>query len=373
MPDHSLASAVIPLRFESWMEVAEQNEAETNDALIRTLTGISETTLRHTGHATRGVHAKSHGVLRGALTVPDGLPAVLAQGLFARPGRYALAMRFSTLPGDMLDDSVSTPRGLALKVIGVDGSRLPGSESDTTQDFVMVNGPAFVAPTAATFLSSLKLLASTTDKAPGLKKALSAVARGTEAVIEAFGGKSATVITMGGHPETNILGETFYSQAPILFGPYVAKVCIAPVLDLAALTGAPIDAGADPNALRTAVSAHFKAHGGEWEVRIQLCTDLETMPIEDASVAWPEDASPYVTVARLFAPPQDSWSADNIAAIDEGMAFSPWHGLAAHRPLGGIMRARRTTYSSSAHFRSERNHCPIHEPRAVGSEAPSDS
>ncbi len=61
--------------------------------------------------------------MRGTMTVLDGLPAQLAQGLFAKPGQYDVAMRFSTLPGDILDDSVSTPRGLAVKVIGVQGAR----------------------------------------------------------------------------------------------------------------------------------------------------------------------------------------------------------------------------------------------------------
>src|SRR5258708_6928935 len=41
-------------------------------------------------------------------------------------------MRFSTIPGDILDDSVSTPRGLAIKVIGVEGERLEGSEARST-------------------------------------------------------------------------------------------------------------------------------------------------------------------------------------------------------------------------------------------------
>lgn len=354
-----------PLRFAPSMEVAADDEAATNDGLIETLAKISQTVFDHSGHAARSVHAKSHGVLRGELVVADGLPPELAQGLFAHPGRYDIAMRLSTLPGDILDDSVSTPRGLAVKVIGVEGARLPGSEGDATQDFVMVNGPAFAAPTPAKFLGSLKMMAATTDKAEGAKKALSAVARGTESLIEAFGGKSPTITTMGGHPETNILGETFYSQVPILYGDYIAKFSVAPVFDLSALTGAPIDSSANPNALRDAVSAHFAAHGGEWDFRIQLCTDIEAMPIEDASVVWPEDKSAYVTVARLKAGPQDTWSADGIEAIDEGLAFSPWHGLAAHRPLGGVNRARNTTYVSSAKFRSEHNGCPIHEPRAA--------
>ncbi len=352
-----------PLRFVPSMEVPEPDEAETNAGLIEAMGKVSKTTFEHSGHATRSVHAKSHGVLRGTLVVPAGLPPTLAQGLFARPGEYDAVLRLSTLPGDILDDSVSTPRGLAVKIIGVEGPRLPGSESDTTQDLVLVNAPAFSAPTPAKFLGNLKMIAATTDKAEGAKQALSAAARGAEAVIEAFGGKSATIVTMGGQPATSILGETFYSQVPVLYGDYIAKIAVAPVFDLSALTGTPIDY-ATPNALRDAVSAHFKAHGGEWDVKVQLCTDLETMPIEDASVAWPEDASPYVTVARLKVGPQDSWSPEGIAAIDDGLAFSPWHGLAAHRPLGGVMRARNTTYTSSAGFRASHNGCPIHEPKA---------
>ena len=356
------AHAATPLRFSPDMEVPAPDEAETNAALIETMGRISRTTFEHSGHAIRSVHAKSHGVLRGTLVVHPDLPPTLAQGLFARAGEYEAVLRFSTLPGDILDDSVSTPRGLAVKIIGVEGPRLPGSESDTTQDFVLANAPAFSAATPDKFLKNLKLLAATTDKAEGAKQALSAAARGAEAVIEAFGGKSATIVTLGGQPATSILGETFYSQVPILYGDHVAKIAVAPVFDLSALTGTPVDT-ANPNALRDAVAAHFKAHGGEWDVRVQLCTDLDAMPIEDASVAWPEDASPYLTVARLKVGPQDSWSPEGVAAIDEGLAFSPWHGLAAHRPLGGVMRARNATYTSSASFRASRNGCPIHEPK----------
>jgi hypothetical protein len=293
-----------------------------------------------------------------------GLPPHLAQGLFAKPGEYPAVLRFSTIPGDVLDDHVSTPRGLAVKVIGVDGDRLPGSENDTTQDFVLINGPAFGAPTAEAFLGNLKLVAATTDRAEGLKKIVSAIARTTEAVLEAFGHKSPTVLTLGGQPLTHILGETFYSQAPILYGDYIAKIAVAPVARrLTALTGQHLDMSGKPNALRQAVEEFFDLNDAEWEIRVQLCTDLKTMPIEDASVVWPEDQSPYVAVARITAPSQDAWSAEAVEAIDDGMAFSPWHGLAAHRPLGSIMRARRLTYASSAAFRATHNGCPLREPR----------
>lgn len=173
-----LPHAAEPLRYEPSHESLEDDESKTTQELKEALHRISETVHKDEGHAYRSVHAKSHGLLLAELKVLDGLPERLAQGLFAKPGTYPVAMRFSTTPGDLLDDAVSTPRGVALKVVGVEGDRVSGSEGDVTQDFVMVNGPVFSAPTAKAFLRPLKLLAATTDKAPGLKKVLSAALRG---------------------------------------------------------------------------------------------------------------------------------------------------------------------------------------------------
>jgi len=120
-----------------------------------------------------------------------------------------------------------------------------------------------------------------------------------------------------------------------------------------------------PNGLRDAVIAHFAANRGEWEVRVQLCTDLERMPIEDASVLWPEELSPYIAVGRITADPQVAWNEARSAAVDDGMAFSPWHGVAAHRPIGSIMRVRKAAYEMSAKFRAEHNGRQIAEPRSL--------
>ena len=359
-------SQAAPIPFTATMEKLEENEAETDAKLDETLKGIREKVFADTGHASRSVHAKSHGILTATLTVPEGLPPTLAQGLFAKAGRYDVVMRFSTLPGDMLSDDVSTPRGLAIKVIGVEGARLPGSEGDVTQDFVMVNGPAFAAPTAKKFLGNLKTLAGTTDKFEGLKETLSHIARGTESLLEAFGHKSPLVTTLGGQPATNILGETFYTQTPFLYGPYYAKFSLKPVSgELTALTGQHLDVHERPHALREAVIRHFDRQGGEWALQVQLATDAQAMPVEDSSVAWPEDKSPYVTVGYLSAPVQNAWSDENRRAVDDGLAFSPWHGLAAHRPLGGVNRVRRDTYKNSAAFRGLHTGCPMREPRAA--------
>ncbi len=354
-----------PVIYDPSMEVLEADEAQVDSDIVQTMSKINETTFNNGGVGLRSVHAKSHGVLVGELTVP-ALPAIMAQGLFAKPATYPVLMRFSTTPGDIMDDSVSTPRGLAIKVVGVEGARVEGSETAVTQDLVMVNGPVFQRQNPAGFLKDLKLLQPTTDKLEGVKKAASALFRGTEALIEAFGGKSSKVIALGGQAATNILGETFYTQVPMLYGPYIGKVSVAPVSpELQALTDAKLDLDGKPNAIRDAVIDFFKTHGGSWEVRVQLCTDVSEMPIEQANVPWSEEASPYVTVATITVPPQDAWSAKKIDAIDAGLSFSPWNALAAHRPLGSIMRARKRAYEMSAQFRAAHNHQPIHEPRSA--------
>ena len=355
-----------PIPFDPSVEHVDADEPETIADIDRTMGTIREKTFADGGHAIRSVHAKGQGFVRATLTVAAGLPEPLAQGLFAQPGRYDAVLRFSTIPGDILDDKVSVPRGLGLKIVGVTGDRLLGSEGDTTQNFTFVNAPAFNAPSARKFLGNLKLLAATTDKVDGLKKAMSSTLQVAEKVVEAFGGKSATLISMGGHPETHVLGDTFYTAAALRHGAYIAKLALVPVsAELSALKGQKVDLDDKPNGLREAVVAFMAAHHAEWELRAQLCTDVEAMPVEDASVEWPEAASPYVTVARLTAEPQTAWSEALAAAVDDGMFFSPWRGLAAHRPLGNVMRARKVAYEHSAQFRAARNGRPVEEPTTL--------
>jgi hypothetical protein len=47
------------------------------------------------------------------------------------------------------------------------------------------------------------------------------------------------------------------------------------------------------------------------------------------------------------------------------MSFSPWHGLAAHRPLGSINRVRKPAYEMSSGFRAAHGGCPMHEPHTA--------
>jgi 6,7-dimethyl-8-ribityllumazine synthase len=345
------------------LESMEPDEPETARALSETMLSIAYKTYGDSGHAMRSVHAKSHGVLKATLDVPGDLPAPLRQGLFSQAGRYDAVIRLSTTPGDLLHDSVSTPRGLALKILGVEGQRLPGEEATTSQDFLTVNDKQFNAPSAKAFLKNLKLLAATTDKAEWLKELASKLLRGAEKVVESVGGKSSTLVSLGGHPETHILGENFFAQLPLRYGVYVAKIAIVPRSPgLTALKGKELDLNTYPDGLRGAVNAYFRDNQAVWDVQVQLCTDAGEMSIEDSAAVWDERASPFITVATLTAPRQIAWDDERSGIDEDGLSFRPWNCLAAHRPLGSIMRMRKLAYARSAAFRSERNATPVREP-----------
>ena len=352
-----------PVAYDRSVETVQDDEAETVAQLNVVFDQILNKTAADYGHAVRAVHAKAHGVLAATLTVESGLPPELAQGLFAQPGSHTAYLRISTNAGDILPDAISLPRGMSLKVLDVPGERLPGS-TGTTQDFLFVNGKVFQTETSGAFLSNLKLLAPTTDRMEDAKKVLSAGLRGVRQVIEATGMQAPSALTsLGGAPQSDPIGETYYSTTAFRYGDYIAKFSLQPVaVDMSALAGAEIDVDGRENAIREDVRRDMSRLEAEWAFCVQLCRELKQQPVEDATVLWDEADAPFVKVATLKASRQDSWSAANVQAIDEGMRFSVWTGIAAHRPLGIINRARRETYRHSADFRAAFNNCPLHEP-----------
>jgi hypothetical protein len=351
-----------PIRYSPDLEDVKPDEAETVEQLNEQFDIILKTTHEDYGHAVRSVHAKAHAIVEGTLTIHPDLPPELAQGLFAAPGEHPVLMRFSTNPGDILSDAISLPRGLAIKVLDVDGARLPGAEG-RTQDFVLVNGSVFQAKTAEKFLGNLKLLARTTDKAEGAKIALSAVLRGINTALTAVGVESAAIRSLGGAPNVDPIGETYYSAVPFRYGDHVAKFSLVPVAPaLKERTGAIIDASGRPIAIRETLQQELRDIAGEWEFRVQLQRDTEAQPIEDPTVEWKEEDAPFVTVATIRTKAQDSWDDAQVQRVNEELRFSVWTGLAAHQPLGNINRSRKDVYKHSADFRARANGCPIHEP-----------
>ncbi|MFT6570477.1 MAG: hypothetical protein ACJAWY_002197 [Sphingomonas echinoides] len=194
----------------------------------------------------------------------------------------------------------------------------------------------------------------------GVKAAVSVVSEATNAALNAVGLNSA-VLDFYGHPKLNPLTETYFSQAPIRYGDYIAKLRVRPL--------GPVEneeiAIDEENGLRDIVTAELRSRGAEFAVEVQLCTNLDDMPVENAHARWSQEDSPYREVARLTLPPQDADPAGPHGADEDRLSFSPAHSLEVHRPLGSIMRARMRVYEVMAARRREANGSSVAEPTSA--------
>ncbi len=348
------------------IETTLPGETETIDSIV---TSMQNETVKvaagKTGRALRASHAKTSGVLKGMLVVHAGLTSALRQGLFAQPGSYPALARLAQGPGEHLSDRISTHRGLSLKLFGVAGPKIDGHAEDT-QDFVLATGPVFPDADAAAFLKSMRQIEAVSGGHETLKTVVSTTARTLNAVKRAVTGNDVPRLDFFGHAPLHPLAESYHSQAAIRYGDHVAKIALFPVsAEQTARSGETLDPGADPNVFRNATMSYFRDHDAVFELRVQLCTNLDSMPIEDASVPWSEQDSPYVTVATLTLPRQDALPTARVSFVEDRMSFRPGHSLETHRPLGSLMRARLGVYPKLAAFRMAQGRAAATEPSTL--------
>ena len=335
------------LMYQDDVETIAPDENETKQKIVEVMTQGMELARQKYGRSVRISHAKAHGLLKGELVVQDGLPLQLAQGLFAKPGRYEVLVRMAQQPGELLDDSkVSTDRGMSVKVLGVNGPKLEGHTA-ATQDWVFDVGKQFLASGMKEFLQAFKPNAEIAPKlSDSVKGAVSTAARATNTLLNAVGANSEK-LAFYGHPIVHPASEEYFSQTAFRYGDYVAKLGFFPVSPrLEALKQQPFHPET-PDALREAMNSFFQSNPAEFDLRVQLNTGLDDMPVEDAQAEWPETKSQYQTVARLTIPVQTAWDPAKDGYFED-LSFSPAHALAAHRPLGGINRARLLAYQMLA-------------------------
>lgn len=343
-----------PLPYSPDIERPEAGEQETIDGIIQGMTKQSQTVEKREHRAVRASHAKSSACVTGELIVADGLPPELAQGLFATGGTYPAAVRFAQGPGETLGDRVSTHRGMSIKVFNARGEKLPGHDADT-QDFVLATGPTFPSGTAKGFLRDGTVISGSARLPEGAKSAVSSTMRNFNRLLHALGTESA-LADFFGHPFSHPLADAYFSQAPMRWGNFVAKVAAVPASPAQdALRDWRLDPHQDEDGFRHSAVDTFGEHDIVFELRAQLWTNEETQPIEDASVEWPTDESQYQTVATIRLPRQAAYSPERVRYFDELMTFRPAHSLAAHRPLGSVMRARLQVYTALSAFRHNEN------------------
>jgi hypothetical protein len=298
--------------------------------------------------ALRDAHAKAHGCVKAAFTVP-ALPAELAVGLFETPKTYDAWIRYSNGNNIPQPDAVGDGRGMAIKVMGVPGAKILEAEEDAqTQDFLMINHPVFFVDTAANYVEFSAGLESgdPVEYFLGIRNPKTWHLRGLEIA-------QAT----RAHHVVNPLETRYYSMAPYLFGDRAVKWSAKPCT---------IHQGAyektdSSTFLADNMEQNLQTGEGCFELLVQLQTNAKDMPVEDPTVEWSEEASPFRKVADIRIPAQ-SFRSPEQQRFCENLSMTPWHGLPEHRPLGGINRLRRVVYETISKLRHQLNQAPREEP-----------
>ncbi|WP_377190478.1 catalase family protein [Ruegeria meonggei] len=344
------------------------------------------------GKILRGVHAKSHGCVKAEFTVRDDIEEKYRVGLFAQPGKkYEAWIRFSNadvLVEHDLKDGKNGSRGMAIKVMDVAGEMLSKDGAMSNQDFLMVNTPEFAFANVRDYLRlnrvldlsdagndanpyfvplQLAALGEPEEGESADKTAKRNMLRATMAAIPAFNGftkadlagtsASLNVIKSKIEPKTvrNPLEVQYFGAAPFLFGAGKAmKFSAAP--RIAPEQSPFLDVTSDnPSGDYLSEALADAMLGNEdicFDFRIQIRdANDDVLNIENATTVWPDEEARYESVAKVTIKVPQTPHTEEERRHCEQLAFSPWHALAAHRPLGGINRLRRKVYASSAKHR----------------------
>jgi hypothetical protein len=354
------------VRYSDSIETRQEDEDALIEKIVASMARVNRSHFDKYRHGIRDAHAKSHAAVTGTLTVYEGLAAPLRQGVFAEPRSYPIVVRFSSAPSDFQSDGRPALRGMAIKMIGVEGPQvLPEHRAEKTQDWLLVNHPVIPFGHVAAYWKAQQFAEKQSQSSDISNAVTSKLIQGAAKALQHVGAQNETLKALA-PPNHHILGETFHSMAALRFGGHIAKLSAAPLSgNVRKLTGQPIDADSPPSILRDLTVAFFEQQGAEYELRAQLCTDLDKMPVEDASIEWSEHLSSHQPIAKLTFPPQNVYSPARRVYADDVLSFNPWHCIEAHRPLGSIMRVRRQAYESSSRFRHEMNAQPRQEPRDI--------
>lgn len=131
-----------------------------------------------------------------------------------------------------------------------------------------------------------------------------------------------------------------------------------------ALAGKTIPSDASATFHRDSLRDYYAAHSATYSFRVQFSPSLKTHPVEDASVPWDEVMAPWHEIAEVTFEPQESFSDARRVWWEDGIALSPWNGVKAHKPLGGINRLRKEVYEHTRRGR-ERNGRKVVFPKTV--------
>lgn len=297
----------------------------------------------------RDAHAKHHGCVRAEFIVEPDLPEEMQFGVFKQPGnRFTACIRFSNGSGNANQpDSKGDGRGMAIKLLGVEGEKLLTDEK-ATQDFVMINHPVFLIRNLQDYVEFTTVVQQSKDKPPF--KFFFPSWNPFKWRLHEF----TIARSIQNSKIANPLEVQYWSMTPYRLGNRAIKFSAKPSHS----DRANRSVSSSENYLREAMINHLSNKEASFDFLIQFQTDAEQMPIEDPTVEW---KSPFYKVATIKIPPQ-KFDFPEQMRFCENLSYTPWHSLADHQPLGGINRARKQIYTSISQLRHSLNGVPQQEP-----------
>jgi catalase len=317
----------------AWQEVLEPGEDDKFQRYAAQLVEMQKRKTQKYGNG-RALHRKQVAALDAKLEIAGGLPEPARHGLFAAPGTYEARVRLSNGSMERQADRTGDVRGFGIKVLGVSGPNALDGKPARAQDFALINREAFGFARVEPFMGVVMAAAD------GPLALVSHFVRelGLIGGLKQLGQLAAAQRA----PFSGFASANFYSAAPIACGPYAARVRLKPA-QAALPARRPVDHAAD-------LEAHLSRGPLRYELALQFFVDEKVTPIEDFSAAWPEAEAPFVPVGTLTVPKQPVVDGTRGEAV-EAAVFDPWNALAAHRPLGNVMRARKFAYFASEQAR----------------------
>lgn len=310
----------------------------------------------------RDAHAKATGCVRATFSVNGDIPAHLRHSVFAHPTReYKAWVRFSN--GDMLvqPDHKPDARGMAIKLMNVEGEKIaPELSGAATQDFIMTNMPVFFNRNIFDYTDDMHYLAE--------QKRLKWFISLWPPHIHPRRLYIAAQTVSSRIPSP--LQPQYYSMLPYQLGATAVKFSTRPC------AGAPPDvavSNTDRDYLTEVMANQLKYQAACFDFMVQEKVPGRNMPLDDATVEWSEQESPFIPVAKLHIPPQ-TFTTQEQQTFCENLSMNPWHGVGDWLPLGSLSKARRLVYHAVAQFRHTQNGAVAFQPISwcLNNDAPCD-
>ena len=296
----------------------------------------------------RPVFTKTHGCARAEVIIGK-LDPQYSKGMFSNPTASPKSawVRISSDTRPTVPDQDNSTVGFALKVLGVPGEKLiEGEKHFPTHDFLLQNHHVFFVDTAKDFMEFTASIF--TGKLDEYKLAHPDFAKILDVdmtkVVE------------------NVRSAQFHSTTPFRLG--MEDFVKYRVISCEEVSAEPPPALAvDANYLATRFARDVKDE--KVDVCFLLQAQLRTgeMPLDKASVEWPEKESSFHTLATIKIPTQEL--KDN-AGLCEKMSFTTWHALPEHKPVGSVNEARGIVYKAISDLRHQQSGQPAGYPNKDG-------